>query len=158
MSYLKSLKTLTPDITSPPNSGAILAVTSEPSQHLDATRKSSGYQGEVIVDVENKLAAYLKEKGWLDVAVSKKGGYDRGMAQPAVLVLRKKGQDVEVLYSWAIVPGTVSSDLSPMTYQSLRWWWKGPLLTRWLYQDESRWRERPTYTGTDLETRGRAQA
>ena len=95
-------------------------MTSEPSQHLDATRKSSGYQGEVIVDPENKLAAYLKEKGWLDVAISRKGGYDHGMAQPAVLVLRKKDQGVEVLYSWAIAPGTVSSLLSPMQSHSLR--------------------------------------
>lgn len=105
MSYLKTLGQLLPSIGR--GGGKVLIVTSEPAEHLDATRKSSSYLGEVVVDTENKLAGYLKEKGLLEVVISEKKGYKNGMAQPAIVVQKKDG---EVLYDWAIVPSAVCSD------------------------------------------------
>ena len=63
------------------------------------------YSGETIVDPENVLATELKSRGQLNVAISEKGGYPHGMAQPAVLVVDRNGKP---LVSWAIVPGVVS--------------------------------------------------
>ena len=103
MSYLRSLASLAPRIAAA--DGCVLAVTSEPEQHSAATRAASGYAGELLVDRENRLAAELKRHGKVDVAVSSHKGYEHGMAQAAVLVVRKGG---EVMYSWAIVPGVVS--------------------------------------------------
>jgi hypothetical protein len=70
----------------------------------------SGYKSEVIVDTENILAGYFRDRGWVDIVVQEKWGYSKGMAQPGVLVIRKrKGEgEVEVLESWAIVPSMVS--------------------------------------------------
>lgn len=83
----------------------MLIVTAEPAEHLAATRKASNnYRGEAIVDPEHKLADYLREKGLLDVAVTDKGGYVKGLAQPAILVVKRDG---EVLEQWAIRPSTV---------------------------------------------------
>jgi hypothetical protein len=48
----------------------------------------------------------FKSKGWVNVAVSEKKGYVNGMAQPAILTLKKDGTVVE---SWAIVPSLVST-------------------------------------------------
>jgi hypothetical protein len=42
----------------------------------------------------------------LDVVIDKKSGYEHGMAQPGVLVVRKG--DTEPVYSWAINPSIVS--------------------------------------------------
>lgn len=56
------------------------------------------------MDPEHKLADYLREKGLLDVAVTDKGGYVKGLAQPAILVVKRDG---EVLEQWAIRPSTV---------------------------------------------------
>ena len=42
----------------------------------------------------------------MNVAITEKKGYEFGLAQPAVVVLKKGG---EVLESWAIVPSLVSS-------------------------------------------------
>jgi hypothetical protein len=78
---------------------------------LEATRASTGYTGAAIVDPENLLAAELKRRGWVDVAISiapRFWEYPHGMAQPAVLVVRR---DSTVLESWAIVPSLVSSYL-----------------------------------------------
>ena len=88
----------------------MLAVTSEPAQHAEATRAASGYSaGELLVDTENKLAQELKRRGVVEVAVSSHRGYEHGMAQPAVVVVRNvEGGEGEVVYSWAIVPGVVS--------------------------------------------------
>jgi hypothetical protein len=114
MSYLSTLQALSPLISS--SGGKTLAVTSEPETFLDATRQKSGYIGEVIIDSENILAGYLREKGWVDVVVQESWvlesrGYSKGMAQPGVLVLRKgkDGEEVEILESWAIVPSLVSA-------------------------------------------------
>jgi len=56
------------------------------------------------VDTNNVLVQYLKVRNLLNVAVSSRNGYDHGMAQPAMLVLKKDGT---VLFNWAIVPGLV---------------------------------------------------
>ena len=68
-------------------------------------RALSGYTGEMIADPENLLAKELKRRGVLDVAISDRGGYPHGMAQPAVLVASK----TDVYYRWEIVPATVST-------------------------------------------------
>jgi peroxiredoxin len=113
MSYLNQLHTIESSISSA--GGSVLVVTSEPEEHLAATRKSSGLQTTILVDTENELAMYLKQQGTLDVAISEKKGYVKGMAQPAVLVIKggngagmEKGKDGEVLERWAIVPSLVS--------------------------------------------------
>ena len=102
MSYLKQLQAKTPSITAA--HGTPVIVTAEPVSELSATRSASGYNGEAVVDTNNVLVRYLKVRNLLDVAVSSKNGYDHGMAQPAVLVLKKDGT---VLFNWAIVPGLV---------------------------------------------------
>ena len=84
--------------------GTTLIVTAEPSIHLPASRSASGYTGPAIVDPENILAAELKQRGCLQLAISNKSGYVHGMAQPAILVIKKDGT---VLYSWAIAPTLV---------------------------------------------------
>jgi hypothetical protein len=77
---------------------------------LSATRKSSGYEGEAIIDPENKLVRYFKENDMVEVAISEmkiatgRKKYEFGMAQPAILVLTEEG---EVLESWAIIPSVV---------------------------------------------------
>ena len=104
MSYLTTLSRLLPQIASA--GGKVLIVTAEPGeQNLAATRKSANnYSGEAVVDPEHKLANYLREKGLLDVAITEKGGYVKGVAQPAILVVKRDG---EVLEQWAIKPSTV---------------------------------------------------
>merc|ERR1711939_1272214 len=72
---------------------------------LPEMRKSTGYEGEAIVDESNELVGYLREKfGW-EVAITERKGYEHGMAQPGVLVLKKDG---EVLEKWAIVPSLMN--------------------------------------------------
>ena len=105
----------------------MLIVTAEPGeQNLAATRKAANnYAGEAVVDPEHKLANYLRERGLLDVAVTEKGGYVKGVAQPAILVVKRDG---EVLEQWAIRPSTVCgvkvslaiifSPLSPETVEN----------------------------------------
>lgn len=115
MSHLSQLQSIASSITSA--GGSVLVVTSEPEQHLAATRKASGFQGTILVDTENVLARHLRERGMVDVAISEKKGYAHGMAQPALLVVRggkgvagEKGmEEGEVLERWAIVPSLVSS-------------------------------------------------
>lgn len=48
------------------------------------------------------------------MAVTEKGGYVKGVAQPAILVVKKDG---EVLEQWAIRPSTVCGVKSLPTYQ-----------------------------------------
>lgn len=88
-------------------------MTSEPSSFLPKTRKLTGYEGEAISDPKNELAAHLKQKGFLDVAISEKKGYEFGMAQPAFLVLDKEGT---VWERWAIVPSLVSAFHVPFLF------------------------------------------
>lgn len=66
--------------------------------------KLTGYTGNAISDPSNEIVKDFKSKGLVDVAITEKKGYEHGMAQPAVLVLKKDGT---VLYSWAIVPALV---------------------------------------------------
>jgi hypothetical protein len=115
MSYLQTLHNLEAPIAAA--GGKIIAVTSEPIEHLSSTRKATGYEGLVIIDETNSLAKELKRRGLVDVAISEKKGYKEGMAQPAVLVGRlrqMKGGDGmmteerEVLEKWAIVPSAMN--------------------------------------------------
>ncbi|KZP18078.1 hypothetical protein FIBSPDRAFT_603283 [Athelia psychrophila] len=103
IAYLKALEGLESQIGS--LNGKILTVTAEPESQSEATRKSSGFTGEILVDTENLLALELKQRGLLTVAISEKAGYEHGMAQPSVLVIK---QNKEVLYSWAIVPALMN--------------------------------------------------
>lgn len=88
-----------------------MVVTADPEKYLQKTRDKSGYQGDAIVDVEHKLAHHLKEKGWVDVAITRHWLYAHGMSQPAILVIRRDNNNgkEEILYSWAIVPRLVGS-------------------------------------------------
>ena len=102
ISYLKQLQAVTESITA--HHGTPLVITAEPASQLGATRSASGYSGEAIVDPLNVIVKYLKARDLLNVAVSSSKGYEHGMAQPAVLALKKDGT---VLFNWAIVPSLV---------------------------------------------------
>ncbi len=102
MSYLKTFASLTSDIKA--MGGLPLIATAETVEHLDSTRASTGYDGEAIIDPQSLLAAELKHRGLLEVAITEKKGYEYGMVQPAVLVLNSDGT---VLQKWAIIPSTV---------------------------------------------------
>lgn len=104
MAYLKALTSLTPSIEA--RGGTPIIVTAEAAEHLPVTLKTTGFKGATIVDPENLLAQRLKAQGKLNVAITEKSGYAHGVAQPAVLVMKKDGT---VLNSWAIVPSVVSS-------------------------------------------------
>jgi hypothetical protein len=91
--------------------GQTLIVTAEPAEHLPATRTTTGYTSEAIVDPEHVLVKYFKEKGLLDVAITERKGYKHGLAQPAVLVIQKDGT---VLEKWAIVSGAVFYPIHPV--------------------------------------------
>lgn len=100
---MKTLQLILPHISAA--GGKALAVTAEPEQHLPETINAAGYSGEVIVDPRNKIAAELKQRINLNVAISPKSGYEHGMAQPAILVIKNDGT---VLFDWAIVPGVMN--------------------------------------------------
>jgi hypothetical protein len=87
-----------------------LIVTAEDPKHLPEVLSKTKFSGETIVDPDNILAAELKSRGLLNVAISEKGGYPHGMAQPAALVVNQRGK---ALVSWAIVPGVVSIRIVP---------------------------------------------
>lgn len=74
---------------------------------------ASGYTGTTIVDTKNILATELRRRGVVDVAITQKAGYPQGMAQPAVVVLKKDGT---VMYSWAINPSMVRR--SPLSLET----------------------------------------
>lgn len=89
----------------------IAAATAEVPEHLDKFRASTGFSDTVIVDPENELAKHLKKKELLDVAITDSQlyqlrGYKHGLAQPALLVMKRDGT---VLQRWAIVPSIVSN-------------------------------------------------
>ncbi|KAK0121707.1 hypothetical protein ONS95_009992 [Cadophora gregata] len=111
--YLTTLTSIFPSIIS--QGGNTVILTAEPANFLPEMRKSTGYEGEAIVDEKNELMAYLRERyGW-EVAITERKGYVSGMAQPGVLVLRRKGDgegEVEVLEKWAIVPGCDRPELA----------------------------------------------
>jgi hypothetical protein len=104
MSYLKTFASLTSDIKA--IGGMPIIATAETVEHLDSTRANTGYDGEAIIDPQNLLAAELKRRGLLEIAITEKKGYEHGMAQPAVLVLTSNGT---VLQKWAIIPSAVCS-------------------------------------------------
>jgi peroxiredoxin len=100
---LKTLQSILPHINAA--GGKAIAVTAEPEQHLQDTINTSGYTGEIIVDPTNKIAAEMRQRVNLTVAISSKSGYEHGMAQPAILVIQNDGT---VLFKWAIVPGVMN--------------------------------------------------
>ncbi|KAH8667951.1 hypothetical protein BGZ60DRAFT_40918 [Tricladium varicosporioides] len=101
--YLTTLTQLSPSIKAA--NGTPLIVTSEATEYLDATRQASGYTGAAIVDTENFLAKEFQARGWINIAITERKGYAHGMAQPAVLVLKKDGT---ILEKWAIVPSMMN--------------------------------------------------
>ena len=100
---MKTLQSILPHISA--TGGKVIAITAEPEQHLPDTINSTGYSGEVIVDPMNKIAAEMKQRINLNVAISSKSGYEHGMAQPAILVMKRDGT---VLFDWVIVPGVMN--------------------------------------------------
>ncbi|KAH8896111.1 hypothetical protein GQ53DRAFT_743452 [Thozetella sp. PMI_491] len=103
LSYLSTFATLSPSIISA--GGTPVIITAEQESFLGQTRDATKYTGEAIVDTENRLAKTLADRGLLNVAITNKSGYEHGMAQPAILVLKK---DSSVLESWAIVPSMMN--------------------------------------------------
>jgi len=110
MGYLRAFDSLTQSITAA--GGIPVVITAEDESELAATRASTGYTGTAIIDPQNLLAAELKTRGLIDVAITPRKGYPHGMAQPAVLVMRSDGS---VLQQWAIVPSMVSYLDSPLS-------------------------------------------
>lgn len=102
--YLKDLQSVLGSIKAA--QGVAVTVTAENAEFLPTMRAQTGFEGEMISNPENKIATELNEKYGLSVAISEKKGYPHGMAQPAVLVLKKDGTE---LFKWAIVPSLVSS-------------------------------------------------
>jgi hypothetical protein len=128
MTYLKTFASLTPSIINA--GGKPVIITSEVIKHLESVRKATGYTGDAIVDPENVLARALKDRVQLDVAISSQRGYEHGMAQPALLVMKNDGT---VLQKWAIVPSMVSCFISNNKLLAMcsltrsldeSWWWE----------------------------------
>jgi peroxiredoxin len=110
--WLSKLATLSPAIIAA--GGAPVIITAEAEKYLDDTRAATKYDGKAIVDPENRLAKELDVRGLVHVAISERSGYDHGMAQPALLVLKEDGT---VLESWAIVPSTVGLAFAYVPFQ-----------------------------------------
>ncbi|KAK4141790.1 uncharacterized protein C8A04DRAFT_30635 [Dichotomopilus funicola] len=103
IAHLKQLVALTPEIKAA--GGTVIAATAEIPKHLDAVRKATGFTDTVVVDPENVLAAELKKRGLLDIAVTPWRGYEWGLAQPGFLVVRGDGR---VMGRWAVVPALMN--------------------------------------------------
>lgn len=104
MAYLRVLQDLSPTINAA--GGYPVIISAQDEEHLAQVRSSSGYTGEAINDRENILAKHLAANGMVTVAITEREGYPHGVAQPAILVIKKDGS---VLESWAIVPSEVLS-------------------------------------------------
>jgi peroxiredoxin len=102
--YLTTLQSLSRRISAA--GGKTLIITAEPEPHLIETRELTGYTGEAIVDTQHSLVQYFRERSLLNVAITEKKGYEYGMAQPAILVIKNDGT---ILENWAIVPYRVCS-------------------------------------------------
>ncbi|KAL7940536.1 hypothetical protein V8C42DRAFT_356182 [Trichoderma barbatum] len=103
MAYLRVLQDLGPSIAAA--GGYPVTVSAQDEEHLAQVRSSSGYTGEAINDPGNKLAEYLATNGMVTVVITEREGYPHGMAQPAILVIKKDGS---VLENWAIVPSEMN--------------------------------------------------
>ncbi|KAJ6456688.1 hypothetical protein C8R45DRAFT_1034051 [Mycena sanguinolenta] len=101
--WLSELATFSPAIIAA--GGTPVIITAEAEKYLADMRAATKYDGKAIVDPANRLAKELDARDLVHVAISEKSGYDHGMAQPALLVLKEDGT---VLESWAIVPGTMN--------------------------------------------------
>lgn len=102
-SYIRDLQGITKDIEAA--RGRTITVTSQRPDFLPIMRDKTGFRGQMLADPDHELAAVLRTRYGLEVAISTRKGYANGMAQPAVLVIKKDGT---VLYKWAIEPGLVS--------------------------------------------------
>ncbi|KAJ6460565.1 hypothetical protein C8R45DRAFT_1108976 [Mycena sanguinolenta] len=83
------LATLSPAIIAAGGTPVILTAKAE--KYLDDTRAQTKYDGKAIVDLKNRLAKELDARDLVHVAISERSGYDHGMAQPALLVLKEGG-------------------------------------------------------------------
>jgi len=107
MSYLTSLATLAPAIEAA--GGKTVIITAESEEFLPNVRSKTNYTGENISDPENLIASDLEKKDIVHVAITRRKGYEHGLAQPAIAVI---GSDGTVLETWAIKPSVVSLILS----------------------------------------------
>ncbi|GAB1320972.1 hypothetical protein MFIFM68171_11182 [Madurella fahalii] len=109
IAHLKELAAVSDGIKA--GGGTVAAVTAEEAPvAVDKVRSATAFADPVIVDPENVLVAELKRRGLLDVAVSdsqiyRLRGYKHGLAQPALLVVKRDGT---VLQRWAIVPSLMN--------------------------------------------------
>ncbi|QYT00081.1 AhpC-TSA domain-containing protein [Trichoderma simmonsii] len=103
MAYLRVLQDLSPTITAA--GGCPVIVSAQDEEHLSEVRSSSGYTGEAINDPENTLTKRLAADGIVTVAITEWQEYPHGLAQPAILVIKKDGSIVE---TWAIVPSEMN--------------------------------------------------
>ncbi|KAL7908473.1 hypothetical protein GGI35DRAFT_486531 [Trichoderma velutinum] len=103
MAYLRVLQDLSPTITAA--GGYPVIVSAQDEEHLAQVRSSSGYTGQAINDPENILAKHLAANGMVTVAITEWEGYPHGLAQPAILIIKKDGDVVE---NWAIVPSEMN--------------------------------------------------
>ncbi|KAK1766932.1 hypothetical protein QBC33DRAFT_540681 [Phialemonium atrogriseum] len=103
IAHIKELVALAGEIKAA--GGTPVIVTAEVPEHLEKARAWTGFTDAAIVDPENILAKELKDRDLLDVAISSRWGYQHGMAQPALLVVKGDGT---VLQRWAIVPGLMN--------------------------------------------------
>ncbi|KAI5461846.1 hypothetical protein BGZ63DRAFT_509447 [Mariannaea sp. PMI_226] len=103
MAYLKTLNGLIPTIAA--SGGSVVIISAQTSDHLEAVRTKSGFTGDAISDPENLLAAELKKRNLLNVAITEREGYATGVTQPAILVLQRDGTALE---SWAIIPSEMN--------------------------------------------------
>ena len=101
MAYIKDMEHILPQIEK--EGGKAVIITAQSADKLPGFLAKTKFSGETIVDEDTKLVTELKNRNFVNVAVSDKGGYPHGMIQPAVLVLRKDTP----LYSWAIKPSMV---------------------------------------------------
>lgn len=102
MAYFKTLNGLAPSIAAA--GGNVVIASSQTIDHLDTVRTLTGFIGDAISDPDNELAKELTKRGVLDVAITERGGYANGVAQPAILAIKRDGT---VLETWAIIPSEV---------------------------------------------------
>ena len=78
--YLKDLNALFDDMKAADVS--IYGVTAQSQKEADKAEKEWGLKFKLYGDPENRLQAFLKEKGWVDLELTAKKSYPHKMAQP----------------------------------------------------------------------------
>ena len=61
---------------------SIYGVTAQSQKEADKAEKEWGLKFKLYGDPENRLQAFLKEKGWVDLELTAKKSYPHKMAQP----------------------------------------------------------------------------